>query len=161
MLLGGIITKTKDYRKELNEKGMKFTKHRSMILMILDNALNPLSAEEIFLKMKEEGSKVNLSTVYRTMEIMAENALVIKTAFMDDNLSRYEFNRMEHKHRLVCTGCSRMVSIDCCPVEEYAASLCSRESFELTGHRLEIYGICPECTGKQNLQKPQKPEKYE
>ena len=143
---------------------MKFTKHRSMLLMILDNASNPLSAEEIFLKMKEEGSKINLSTVYRTMEAMAENDLVIKTAFMDDNRSRYEYNRMEHKHRLVCTGCSRMVSIDGCPVEGYAASLCSQKGFELTGHRLEIYGICPECTGKQNFQKPQKlrkPEKYE
>lgn len=136
---------TKDYRNELNEKGMKFTRHRSMILMILDNAPNPLNAEEIFLKMKEKGSKVSLSTVYRTMETLAENNLVIKTAFMDDSRSRFEYNRMVHKHLLVCTGCNRTVSIEGCPVEEYAASLCSRECFELTGHRLEIYGICPEC----------------
>lgn len=137
--------KIKDYRNELNEKGMKFTRHRSMILTILDNAPNPLNVEEIFLKMKEQGSKVSLSTVYRTMETLAENNLVIKTAFMDDNRSRYEYNRMVHKHLLVCTGCSRTVPIEGCPVEEYAALLCSRESFELTGHRLEIYGICPEC----------------
>lgn len=137
--------KTKDYRNELNEKGMKFTRHRSMILMILDNAPNPLSIEEIFLKMKEKGSKVSLSTVYRTMEALTENELVIRTAFMDGNRSRYEYNRKVHKHLLVCTGCSRTVSVEDCPVEEYAASLCFRECFELTGHRMEIYGICPEC----------------
>ena len=128
---------------------MKFTKHRSMILMILDNAQNPLSVEEIFLQMKEAGSKASLSTVYRTMEIMAANDLVIKNAFMDDNRSYYEYNRNEHKHRLICTGCSRIISIEGCPVEEYAISLCCQESFELTGHHLEIYGTCPDCTKKR------------
>lgn len=142
--------KLKNYRDELGAKGLKYTKHRSMILMILDNASSPMNAEEIFFKIKERNINVSLSTVYRTMEILAEKELVIKTAFMEDNRFYYEYNRMEHRHLLICTGCSRTVPIENCPVEEYAVSLCSGKGFELTGHRLEIYGICSDC---KNLKK--------
>lgn len=143
--------KIKDYRKKLNEKDLKFTKHRSMILGILDNASKPLSAEEIFLKMKEEGSTVSLSTIYRTMETLEGNGIVIKTVFMDDSCSRYEYNRMKHKHLLFCIGCNKVISIESCPVEEYAISLCSQENFAPVGHRLEIYGICPDCKNKRQI----------
>lgn len=116
-----------------------------MVIQILDHALNPMAVDEIFFDMKKKDNTINLSTVYRTMETLLKKNLIVKTTRLDDNRSRYEYNRMEHKHHLVCTRCNRMISVEGCPVEEYVKSLCSKTGFKQTGHRLEIYGVCPAC----------------
>lgn len=132
-------------RSILTGKGLKNTKTRAQVLMVLDNTERPLTVDEIFLEIKKKDTSANLSTVYRTMDTLFKNALIIKTALLDDSRSRYEINRMEHRHHLVCTNCNRMIPVDGCPVDEYAKKLCNRSGFELTGHRLEIYGICANC----------------
>ena len=138
------------YREMLAGKGLKNTKTRALVLEILDHAPNPMTVDEIFLLLKKNEPSTNLSTVYRTVDTLVKKEFVNKTTLMDDSRSRYEYNRMEHRHLLICTGCSRTVPIENCPVEEYAVSLCSGKGFELTGHRLEIYGICSDC---KNLKK--------
>lgn len=133
------------YREMLAEKGLKNTKTRGMVLQILDHATNPKTVDEIFLDMKREDTSVNLSTVYRTLETLYKKDFVVKTTLMDDNRARYEFNRKEHKHHLVCIRCNRVIPVMGCPIDEFAKSLCSKEGFELAGHRLEIYGVCSRC----------------
>jgi len=55
--------------------GCKNTKSRKAVIEVLENAENPLSAEDIFLCIKKQGSSVNLSTVYRTLDLMESNPL--------------------------------------------------------------------------------------
>ncbi len=133
------------YEDLLSRKGLKNTKHRLEVLMILDEAKEPMTAEQIFLDMKTGDSSISLSTVYRMMEILARKALVTRTNFMGDNCFRYEINRMEHKHRLICTQCNKMISVKGCPIENYERSLYDETGFRATGHRLEIYGVCSDC----------------
>lgn len=134
------------YRNMLSQKGLKNTSVRVVVLKILDDSEIPMTVEEIFVSVRSLLSSVNLSTVYRTMETLLKNGLVEKTALLDENKARYEFRRVEHKHHLVCTGCNRMIPVEDCPVDdEYAKLMCNKQGFELTGHRLEIYGLCPGC----------------
>ncbi|NLM11623.1 MAG: transcriptional repressor [Clostridiaceae bacterium] len=134
------------YRNILAQKGLRVTDVRIKVLKILDDAEIPMTVEEVFTGLRSMLSSVNLSTVYRTMEAFIKNGLIIKTTLLDDNKSRYEYKRTEHKHHLVCAGCNRMVSIEDCPIDDkYAKAMCSKQGFELTGHRLEIYGLCPDC----------------
>lgn len=134
------------YRNILSQKGLRNTTVRAKVLKILDNAESPMTVEEIFMSLRNMLSSANLSTVYRTMDTLLRSELIEKTTLLDDNKFRYEYKRMEHKHHLVCTGCNRMIPVEDCPVDdEYAKSMCSKQGFELTGHRLEIYGLCPDC----------------
>ncbi len=133
------------YREMLTGKGLKNTKTRARVLEMLDHAPNPMTVDEIFLMLKKNEPSTNLSTVYRTVDTLVKKAFVIKTTLMEDSRSRYEYNRMEHKHHLVCVNCNRMIPVRGCPIDEYARALCSREGFEPTGHRLEIYGVCSNC----------------
>ncbi|MBP7176419.1 MAG: transcriptional repressor [Thermoclostridium sp.] len=133
------------YREMLAAKGLKQTKTRALVLAILDQAPNPMTADDIFLELKRNEPSINLSTVYRTLDTLVKRSLIIKTTLMEDSRSRYEYNRMDHRHHLVCVGCNRVIPVKGCPIDEYASAVCDHEGFEPAGHRLEIYGICSNC----------------
>lgn len=136
----------KHYRNILMQKGLRVTDVRVKVLEILDSADTPMTVEEVFDSLRVSFKSVNLSTVYRTMDVLSKNGLVVKSALFDCNKSMYEYKRVEHKHHLVCICCNRMISLEDCPIDdEYAREMCSRQGFELTGHKLEIYGLCPNC----------------
>lgn len=134
-----------NYSTILKKEGLKNTKHRNAILEVIENSNQPISAEQIFLELKEKKNTINLSSVYRTLEVLVSRDIVIKTNITGDNRATYELNRLEHKHHLICSGCKKMFSIDGCPVEEYEKQLREKTGFDITGHKLEIYGFCKEC----------------
>lgn len=128
----------------LTKKGCKNTKSRKVVIEVLEKTEKPISAEEIYLRIKETGSSVNLSTVYRTLELMESKELINKT-HMGDGKARYELTGDGHKHHLICTNCYKSVPIDICPMEAIQKDVGSKTRFDITGHKLELYGICPEC----------------
>jgi len=135
--------------KPLNEnilakKGCKNTKSRRAVLNILQKADTALSAEDIFILVKESGNSINLSTVYRTLELMEKISLVEKTV-MRDGKARYTLTGNGHKHHIICTNCHKTVEISACPLETLENDVMRETSFDITGHKLEIYGLCPEC----------------
>ena len=133
------------YKKILAEKGLKNTGYRNILLKILEESRTPLTVEEIYIKMKKQNSAVSLSTVYRSMETMWDKKLAAKTTIMNDGKARYEFNTMEHKHHLICLGCSKIVDISGCPFKDYEKNITGETGFDVRGHNLEMYGYCPAC----------------
>jgi len=128
----------------LSRQGCKNTRSRKAVIDVLEKAETPLSAEEIFLRIKEAGASVNLSTIYRTLELMESKGLVEKS-IMNDSRARYEMTGVGHRHHLICTNCHKMVPLDICPMESLEKDVCSKTKFDITGHKLELYGVCPEC----------------
>jgi Fur family ferric uptake transcriptional regulator len=128
----------------LTKKGCKNTKSRRAVLDIMEKADATLSAEDIFILIKQSGKSVNLSTVYRTLELMEKMGLAEKTV-MSDGKARYRLTGDGHKHHLICTNCHKTVEIDSCPLGALEKDVMKETSFDITGHKLEIYGLCPEC----------------
>jgi len=93
---------------------------------------------------KKTGFVVNLSTVYRTLDLMESKSVVNKIVMMDGK-ARYELTVDGHRHHLVCTNCHKSVPIDFCPLENMEKDIGMRSDFDITGHKIEIYGICPNC----------------
>ncbi|MCX7746834.1 MAG: transcriptional repressor [Clostridia bacterium] len=128
----------------LTKKGCKNTKSRKAVIHVLEKAEAPMSAEEIYLSVKGLGTSVNLSTVYRTLELMESKGLVNKS-IMSEGKARYELSGEGHRHHLICTNCNKMVPIEVCPIEALEDKVGKKTNFEITGHKLEFYGVCPEC----------------
>ncbi|SMC64890.1 Fur family transcriptional regulator [Papillibacter cinnamivorans] len=137
-----------DYGEHLKQSGLKNTRHRVAVLDILGQSSQPLAAEEVFLRLKDRGVSANLSTVYRTLEVLAEKGLATKLHITGDGRALFELNRMLHTHYLVCLGCKKILSIRHCPLEAYEKSLADETRYSIAGHRLDIYGYCPECQEK-------------
>lgn len=130
-----------NYTEMLKREGMKSTRHRNAILLLLEQSEDPMTAEELYISLKEKTASINLSTVYRTLDTFASKNLVLKST-MEDGKARYELNQHEHKHHLFCVGCHKVISIEDCPMGELQESLKRKIDFDVTGHKLEIYGYC-------------------
>lgn len=129
--------------------GIKNTKQRNMVFDILNEFDCPISAEEIFSKVTLIDSNINLSTVYRILEVFVNNGIVLKSNIMGSNTAVFELCREKHKHQLVCLRCNKRIPIDSCPLKNFQQSIEESTNFEVTGHNLEIFGYCPDCKKKQ------------
>lgn len=134
--------------ERLGQEGLKNTPHRRAILGVLEQSPEPLDAGEIYLRLQAAGTAINLSSVYRILDALASRGLLIKSNLAGGAKAVYELQREEHRHNLVCSCCQRAIPVDGCPLEEFVKSLGERTGFDVTGHRLEIYGLCRECKGK-------------
>ncbi|TGE38391.1 transcriptional repressor [Desulfosporosinus fructosivorans] len=139
-----LLEENTNYTEILKREGMKSTRHRNAILLLLEQSEHPITAEELYISLKGKTATINLSTVYRTLDTFASKNLVIKST-MDDGKARYELNHHEHKHHLFCVGCHKVISIEDCPMGELQESLKKKIDFDVTGHKLEIYGYCHNC----------------
>ena len=63
----------------------------------------------------------------------------------EDGIARYETPGAVHGHYLICTGCSRKVRIEECPLSELSRKLEQETGLSVRGHNLQLYGLCPEC----------------
>ena len=137
-----------NFAKDLKQSGLKNTKHRTAILGILEESTRPMAAEDVYFALKEKGISINLSTVYRVLETLASKDLVSKQSIVGDSRALFEINRMVHKHYLVCVGCKKIQCIENCPLEAYEKTLEKETKYTIAGHKLDIYGYCPECKEK-------------
>lgn len=127
--------------------GLKKTKQRQWVLSVLEQAKKPLSALEISSLIEKEEGAVWLSTVYRVLEIFVREKVAVKTLLSDGEKALYELNRNEHSHYAVCLNCHKMVKIAGCPLEGLAPQQVTA-GFQVTGHKLEMYGYCKDCKEK-------------
>jgi Fur family ferric uptake transcriptional regulator len=134
-----------EFREILRQEGLKYTKQRASILKVLTESEQPVSAEEVFLALQRLSVNANLSTVYRILESLASKGIVLKTSIGSDTKALFEMNSSVHKHRMICINCRKMTSVEDCPLDEYEKMLMDRTGFDVTGHKLEIYGYCEKC----------------
>ncbi|MDP4089234.1 MAG: Fur family transcriptional regulator [Bacillota bacterium] len=132
-------------QKLFASKGIKSTKQRNMVFDILEEFETPVSVEQIHLKLSEVDSTVNMSTVYRILEVFVNKGLVLKTNIMGTNSAGFILNRLEHKHQLVCLKCNKIVPINKCPLNKLEQLMREETDFEIMGHKLEVFGYCPDC----------------
>jgi Fur family ferric uptake transcriptional regulator len=136
---------TQCYKELFAKFNVKNTKQRNFVFDILNNSKEPITAEQIYMKVRLLDETISMSTVYRILELFIAKDLVIKTNITSDNKALFEVNRSEHKHFLICTSCKKVVNIEDCPLGIFEKTLENKTGFEVTGHRLEVLGRCSRC----------------
>ena len=131
------------------KSGLKNTKSRKLILDILIKSDQPISAEQIFLELKENKIEINLSTVYRTLESFEHKNLVTKINIIDDQRMLFEYNQVGHRHYLICVMCKKIITVQNCPLGSYEKNLEKETQFSIVGHKLYLYGYCEDCQKKE------------
>ncbi len=132
-------------KKLLNKSGLKNTKQRNLILDVLKQNKSPITTEQIYLMLKDVDSSINLSTVYRILDVFVSKGVALKSHIAEDNKAMFELNEMEHKHHLICVRCKKITAVKDCPLDHYERSLEQKTNFEIISHKLEILGYCPKC----------------
>lgn len=136
------------YKSIMKNNNMKCTRARFSILKLLIEEEKSLSADYIYETCKMHGINVDLSTVYRTLELFYEKDLVQK---FDIGKGKYEYTFKEdnHKHILKCELCHKQVEIDC-PIPQIKEMVKDKTGFAMVELEddIKFKGICEECIGK-------------
>lgn len=128
----------------LRERGHKLTQPRRAILKTLVVASKPLSPAEIQAHGQAFCADLGLVTVYRTLEIMADVGLV-RSVHVVDGCHGYVLATPGHTHHVVCERCNAVVEIVGCELGGFLERVAQRTGYTITGHWLEISGICTDC----------------
>ena len=129
----------------LRQHARKITGPREAILEILRRHPHPLTNREILAALPRQ--RCNLATVYRAMHLLEKMGMVTRFDF-GDGTARFELvgdDRGGHHHHLVCTRCAGIVEIEECFPLEMEARIAAANGFKNVTHKLEFFGLCPDC----------------
>jgi Fur family ferric uptake transcriptional regulator len=124
--------------------GVRSTRQRAAVAAALDDADDFLSAQQLHDLLRLRGEKVGLTTVYRTIQAMAD-AGEVDPLITDDGETRYRKCSPTHHHHLVCRNCGATVEIAGPAVESWAEAVAREHGFTDVHHTLEVFGLCREC----------------
>ena len=84
------------------------TKNAKLIMDIINASCEHLTAEQIFLRLKEENVKISLATVYNSLTSLNDEGLVRKVV-VEGYPDRYD--RVRRHDHLVCVRCGRLMDV--------------------------------------------------
>ncbi|MFS0781101.1 Fur family transcriptional regulator [Bacillus sp. 1P06AnD] len=143
-------------KKQLHSSSYKLTPQReATVRVLLEHEEDHLSAEDVYLLVKEKSPEIGLATVYRTLELLTELKIVDKINF-GDGVSRYDLRQegaAHFHHHLVCMECGAVDEIQEDLLDEVEMEVEKRWHFKIKDHRLTFHGICYRCQAKEETNK--------
>jgi len=133
--------------KVLQERGFRLTPQRMLVIEALHEADGHISAEEIYEQLHSRYPYSNISTVYRTLELLKELNLVTETNF-GEGCVRYHVAEKGHHHHLVCRRCGKIMDLDESALYLLKDALLRDYGFEADLRHLAIPGECGKCRRK-------------
>jgi Fur family ferric uptake transcriptional regulator len=135
-------------KAELNERGWRLTPQRQTILQVFQNLARGkhLSAEELHSMLQGEGEQISLSTIYRTLKLMARMGLLRELELAEGH-KHYELNQPYpyHHHHLLCVRCNKTIEFKNDSILKIGSKQAKKDGFHLLDCQLTIHAICPSC----------------
>ncbi|GIW41686.1 MAG: transcriptional repressor [Candidatus Binatia bacterium] len=133
------------FKEHLKKLGLKSTSQRDVIARVFFDARRHISVEELYREVRRVNPRIGYATVYRTMKLLKECGLASESHFRNGE-ARYESTVGGHHHdHLICVGCGKIEEFEESRIEVLQAEVARRLGFQITGHKLELYGLCPRC----------------
>jgi Fur family ferric uptake transcriptional regulator len=129
---------------KLSDLGYRLTPQRLMVLKAVEDATSHISAEEIYAQVRAYYPQMNISTVYRTLELVKELGLVTETD-MGDGRVRYHCMGKGHHHHLVCEKCGRIIDMEEAILDPLWSEIEHRYNFKVDMKHLVFFGLCAGC----------------
>ena len=135
-----------ELKKIVKQKGLKYTEQREIVLSVLLNAEDHLTAEEVYNEIKKEHpeSNIGIATVYRALSFLEEVDLITSIAFGTDG-KKYESNAKSHHDHLICTNCGKIIEFMDDEIEKRQDKIAKKNKFKITSHSMQLYGTCETC----------------
>ncbi|MDF2979041.1 MAG: Zinc uptake regulation protein [Actinomycetospora sp.] len=126
--------------------GQRATRQRAAIADLLDELTDFRSAQEIHEELRRRGEGIGLTTVYRTLQALAD-AGEIDVLRTGTGEASYRRCSEHHHHHLVCRTCGKTVEVEGPAVEHWAERVALQHGFAQVSHTVEILGVCAGCRG--------------
>ena len=139
------MNQPRDIGSKLSELGYRLTPQRMMVLSAIENSDDHISAEEIYAQVIAKYPHVNISTVYRTLELLNRLGLVTETDLGGGRVRYHPADKGRH-HHLVCQDCGRIIDLDESLLSSLKDVLFREYKFSADLRHLAIFGRCADCS---------------
>ena len=127
----------------LRGQGYRLTPQRQLVLRAVEK-LGHATPDEVLAEVHAQSSAVNVSTVYRNLEVLEELGLV-RHAHLSDRAPTYH-SVTDHEHfHLVCRNCHRVISVDPGVLTPVLDRLVTDHAFTVDVGHLTVFGHCSDC----------------
>ena len=126
---------------------IRLTSQRKIILStFIENMDKHLTVNELYVIIKDKNKLIGMATIYRTIEILLKNDIIIKHDF-GDSVPKYELGieRKKNHHHLICKRCGKIIEVSELLKDDFQKKLLVVEGFQCTGYTLKIFGYCDKC----------------
>jgi len=125
---------------------LRMTRQRRVILEELKAVSSHPCAAEVYEKVRRRLPRISLGTVYRNLELLSD-AGMIQRLDIESGRRRYDGRTGSHYH-LRCMRCGRVEDVPLEPVADIESAVGQLSGYEISGHHLEFFGLCPDCRAK-------------
>jgi Fur family ferric uptake transcriptional regulator len=119
------------------------TRSQDRIIDLLKTLNRPVSAQDLYVELRNRNQSMGLATVYRALEALKlEGSVQVRTIVSGEAL--YSLASQD-RHHLTCLQCGDSIPIEGCPVHDLEAQLHKSYQFKIYYHMLEFFGVCTTC----------------
>ena len=136
-----------DWQGTLRERGYRITPQRQLVYEAVV-ALGHSTPEQLLAKVQSTAEGVNLSTVYRTLDVLEEVGLVTHTHLGHGSPTFHPATAAHHLH-LVCRECGVVTEAEVALADELVGSLERAHGFDTDVNHFAIFGLCRSCRERE------------
>ncbi|CEI83180.1 peroxide operon regulator [Oceanobacillus oncorhynchi subsp. incaldanensis] len=131
----------------LKKSGVRITPQRHAVLEYLLNSMTHPTADDIYKALEGKFPNMSVATVYNNLRVLKDIGLVRELTYGDAS-SRFDCNTSDHYH-IICNQCGKIVDFHYPSLEEVESLAEQVTGFDVSHHRLEVYGTCNACKEQQ------------
>ncbi|MBW0103198.1 Fur family transcriptional regulator [Pseudonocardia sp. KRD291] len=132
-------------------RGLRATRQRAAVSALLDRLDDFRSAQEIHEELRRTGEGIGLTTVYRTLQTLADGGEVDMLRTGSGEAVYRRCDTAHHHHHLVCRRCGAAEEIEGQAVEAWAQKVADEHGFVELSHTIEIFGLCRRCAAERDV----------
>lgn len=129
---------------QLSARGLRLTRQRRAVLDTLAAAPSSLSALQVYDAARERCPELGLTTVYRTLDVLAEIG-ALRRVHGRDHCESFVPAGAAHGHTVVCSKCGRVTEFTACDMRRVSDAAARETGYRITGHFLQFSGLCAFC----------------
>ncbi len=133
---------------KLKARDFRITPQRMAVVKILAAGYGHPTVESIYEKVRKNFPTISVATVYKTVTLLKELNEVLELGFPQGS-NRYDGSKPYPHPHLICTECGKIVDPDLASLTDMTQELISDTGFHIVSHRLDFFGVCPDCQRKK------------
>ncbi len=126
--------------------GLKYSRQREAVLNYLRSTTSHPTAEMIYMVIREEFPRVSLGTIYRNLNLLAEQGEILRLR-CGDGVEHYDAVTEPHNH-FICRECGSVMDLQMASIDSIDKTAEQNFSGKIEGHEVYFYGICNKCLSK-------------
>jgi Fur family transcriptional regulator, peroxide stress response regulator len=130
--------------ERLKESNFRITPQRYAVLNVLANSSDHPSAETIHADLIDHYPTMSLATIYKTISLLKREGEILELEFSDLG-NRYDGKKPYPHPHVICTECGKIIDPSQLNMDEIISKMMAETGFKILTHRLDFYGICPDC----------------